>query len=406
MTEPAFRLPQAPRRVTVGRRLLRWLVMALTAIALLVGLGYLARGAPGYVLIGIGGVSIETSVWFAALALVLGYWLVRLVFGSASALFGANGWWRRRGRDRSRKRTMDGLLALHAGDHETARKLLLAALPGADAPVLNLLEAARAARALGDHGQAERYLAQVESLAAPDDPIAALARLANASEPPVTELRRWHERLPKHSGVLRALAEALVARNDAVGLQALLPELRKANASSPEVLADYERKAFRGVVGSLATVDAVQDAWASLPKPARADMACVTAYGLALHRLGADHLAEPLLRDAIPGQWDSALVTLYGALRHDLPAQIRHVEGWLGQRAEDPAVLRTHGRLQLQVGNWLAARNSLDAARRLYGQSVLSQSAAALRCSEELVLALLQLDDVTAARELLQQQVI
>ena len=144
-----------------------WLtVLLLLLIACAAAFGWQSLAAdPGYVLIKFGKTSIETSLVFALLMLVLGWGVLSCrVVAAALAAIAA---WSRRTRRRGRERIAGGLVALAEGRYAHALRELERAShqSGLHAPAL--LAAARAAHARGDDARAQALLDKSAGAAAP-----------------------------------------------------------------------------------------------------------------------------------------------------------------------------------------------------------------------------------------------
>ncbi len=378
-----------------------WLGGLLIVAALVAGL-IAVNGDPGYVLVNVGQISVETSFWFALVALVLAYLCVRAFGVLWRALFGANGWWRQRQTRRARARTTQGMLAFQQGDWAAARKSLLANVTAVDDPAVNLIYAARAAYAEGDSQQAELYLRQAETGLPVDQPAAALVRLEQmldaGGEPPITELQQLRDRAPRSPGVLRALAVALERGEQWQLLRGLVADLRKQQALAAPALTELERRIWKGVAKSSAGLPELQRAWGELSRTERADAAYVLAYAMALHRFGADAEAESQLRESLANAWQHQHVTLYGLLRADSAKQLRQIDQWLAQHPDDGALLQASGRLHAAAGNWQQARNAFNAAAQVLARrGATNWGASAQQVNSELAEALLQLGDTAGA---------
>ena len=403
-TIAASSIPPSKRRT---RRRFWWIGILLIAGAGAAAL-YAVNGDPGYVLVNVGQLSVETSFWFALAALVLAYVCARGLGAAWRALFGVSGWWRQRQVRRTRKRTTDGLLAFQQGDWAAARKSLLANVSAAEEPAINLIYAARAAYAEGDSQQAEQLLRQAEAGLPVDQPAAALVRLEHlldaGAEPPITALQQLRDRAPRSPGVLRALAIALERGEQWQLLRSLVADLRKQQALSAPALTELERRIWKGIAKGSATAPELQRAWGELSRTERTDSAYALAYAMALHRLGADGDAESLLREALPKVWQHQQVTLYGLLRADISKQLRQTEQWLAQHPDDGALLQASGRLHAAAGNWQQARNAFNAASQVLARrGTANWGASAHQVNHELAEALLQLGDSAGALAQLQQ---
>src|SRR4051794_17525153 len=120
------------------RRLLIVLVLALVVGG---AVGTLMARDPGYVLISYDEMSFETSLWFALLALIAGYFVLRALLWIASRIVrsgaGVASWQQNRRARVAQARTMRGLMLLGEGDWIAARKALLADAQQLEAPLIN-----------------------------------------------------------------------------------------------------------------------------------------------------------------------------------------------------------------------------------------------------------------------------
>ena len=106
--------------------------------------------------------SLETSLWFALLALIVGYFLLRIAIGLLMRLIrtgaGVAAWQQNRRARVAQARTVRGLLLAGEGDWAGARKALAADAETVDLPLVNYLGAARAANEIGDAADRDALL--------------------------------------------------------------------------------------------------------------------------------------------------------------------------------------------------------------------------------------------------------
>lgn len=121
-------------------------------------------GQQGYVLLAAGNYTIETTVTVFLVAVVLFYvlllfieWLLGRVFGLSHR---TRNWFVGRRRRKALNYTQSGMQALVAEDYATAEKMLLKGTKGNDQSLLNYLNAATAAQALGHEEKRDDYLRQ------------------------------------------------------------------------------------------------------------------------------------------------------------------------------------------------------------------------------------------------------
>jgi hypothetical protein len=131
------------------RRALIYLVVALVVGGAVGTL--MAR--PGYVLVSYESMSLETSLWFAVLALIVGYFLLRIVSGLLMRLIrsgaGVAAWQQNRARAGGAGAHGARFAACRRGDWPGARKALATDAESVDVPLVNYLGAARAANEVG-----------------------------------------------------------------------------------------------------------------------------------------------------------------------------------------------------------------------------------------------------------------
>ncbi|PSJ37857.1 heme biosynthesis protein HemY [Zobellella taiwanensis] len=121
-------------------------------------------GRQGYVLVAAGNYTIETTVTVFLAAAVLFYLLLLFIEWLLGRLFGLShrtrGWFMGRRRRKALSYTQSGMQALVAEDYATAEKMLVKGTRGNDLALLNYLNAAAAAQALGHDGKRDDYLRQ------------------------------------------------------------------------------------------------------------------------------------------------------------------------------------------------------------------------------------------------------
>ena len=129
------------------RRLLTFVVLAVVIGG---AMGTLMSRDPGYVLITYADMSFETSLWFALLALIAIYFLLRLGIAVWTRLLrggaGVANWRQDRRARTAQANTVRGLVLVGEGDWVGGRKALLNAAEDAATPLINYVGAAHAAK--------------------------------------------------------------------------------------------------------------------------------------------------------------------------------------------------------------------------------------------------------------------
>lgn len=351
------------------RRLFLVLMLSLVAAG---ALAWLLRADPGYVLMQYRATRVETTLWFALLALAAllpaFYYLGRLAMLLLDGLLRLGGRGRaaggglRLGRDR----TARGLQAFFEGHWAQAARLLARGAARSPHPQLNYLLAARAAAASGDAELARGFLALCEAIPGS----AGAVRIETA---------RLQARCGEHAAALATLddgtavdapaatglrLEILPRTGDWARVGALLPQARRERALPEDTLDALEQRAFLALVDrGDGDAQALRRLWDPLPARLRERPALVAAYALGLARRGAPDDAAKALDGALARGWAPELVDALGLLPAKDPARrFTRAEGMLARHPDDPALLLALGRLALAAKLWGKARDYLESS--------------------------------------------
>jgi HemY protein len=353
---------------------MKTLSILLISLVVAVALGLLLTYDPGYVLIGYGAWTIETTVSLLAAALLAGflafYLLLRFLVGLRRAPQRVRDWERRRKALRARNALNRGLLELAEGDWTGAEKRLLKHAADSDTPLLNYLAAARAAQQQGAHERRDHYL-RLAHQGMPDADIAvgltqAELQIAHRQmEQALATLTHLRTLAPRHGHVLKMLMRLYERLHDWEHLRDLLPELRKRKVLDEEAAERLETRLHGELLAQAARggdADALRDAWNRVPRRLLHNPDLVLAYAGQMKVLGESEEAEDLLRASLKKVWDDRLVDLYGRLPGDAVRQLAAAEEWLRQHERDPVLLQTLGRLAMRASLWGKAREYLEAS--------------------------------------------
>lgn len=339
------------------RNLLFWLVLAL--------LGALAAQIllqdPGMVLVRYRGTDYRTSVAAALGMLVLGLFVLWLLWKLVTLPFRA--WHGRRDRQ-SRARLIDGMGALHEGHWSRAEKLLTQAAADRDAEAVARVGAAHAADARGDEAAAAKHLeafgerhataralATAERAMAQGRPTDALVALdAPAAQP-----------LPPRGLALRA--EALSVSGLNAQAYGLLGPMRKQQALPDARLDELEERWAEATLREADDANVLAERWEALPKALKSEPGVVAAYADRAAALRWDEAALKSLEQALDTRWNEDLAAQYGRLPVGRLEQRQDKAGhWLEAHPSSPALLLTLARLARQQGNRTRAEEYLHRA--------------------------------------------
>lgn len=333
----------------------------------------------GYLLISLYGYSLETSVWFALLALLvtgLLVWLaIWLLSGLLQGLTGATRLLVHGSDERNRRLLAEGLLDFMEGNWKQARKRLVKTADRSLLPVINYLAAARAAFELGEREEARQLLARAEQLGPQHRLATALAQarmefMDKRYEECLSTLARVQKDAPLHPVVLDLRRQCYLALEDWNALQELLPLLKK---HRPQVAQETEALELRCLQHRLDQAAqqpepqaALEKTWASFDSKAQRLPDLLLHYAGKLVAAGLEPRAESLLRASLDKHWDDRLLDLYGRLAGADPArQLLTAEGWLKARPRNATLLLALGRLALRNRLWGKAREYFETSLRV-----------------------------------------
>lgn len=343
---------------------LGWLLLLLLLAAGAAALAPWLREDPGYVLLMLRGVAVETSLVFllltgamSALLLWLAWRLVWLPW---------QGWLRLR-RGRARRRLGEGLLAMGQGRLLRAERLLSSVAGGPEQRLPALLEAARASLAQGSRVRAEEYLRAAERL--PAGPLAvALFRAERALAAGDAEAAlRWLETCQESSSRVPRLGwlrlQALRALGRYGEALAELPALRRSGLIDASAVERIEHELEIELLEHAPDAATLAAAWRHAPRKLRQQAEVLAAYARRANALGLADQAVEALETALAQHWDERLMALYAALpATDAGPRLRRCEAWLGEHSQSPALLLALGRLCAEEQLWGKAEDYLRAS--------------------------------------------
>ena len=341
----------------------------LIVVIALVASAFIAQAVlqdPGYVVINIRGYIIEMSVPVLIGLIVLGIFALRLMVGLFRAprkLGQAAGRYRS---GKAGQRLTKGMIQIAEGNFAKGEKLLARAARVSDAPLLNYLQAARAAHLLGQNERRDNWLKQAyEQLPEAADAVLltqAEFQLAEGEyEQALATLRRLEENSPNHGHALVLLGRVYYKLEDWRQLMDLLPRLRKFGRVDPETLSDWSLRVQREQLAKANDADTLRMLWGNVPKDLKKDASLLEAYYSGLIQAGMHEQAEKELTAVLKKQWSGPLVGLFGTVEGKNPTkQLRQAEQWLGAHADDPDLLLTAARLCLRNELWGKGRSYIE----------------------------------------------
>jgi len=328
---------------------------------------------PGYVLIGYGQWSVETTLSFLVLAMlmlfVVSYYAVRFLIRLFRMPRAAKEWNIQRRSDEARKGLSRGLIKLSEGDWKGAEKQLLKRIAYSDSPAIHYMAAARAAQKQGAKNRRDNHL----SAARESNPNADIAVGITEAEllisqrqldQALTTLTKLRSLAPRNRHVLEMLMGLYMSLGDWNRLSELLPDLHKRKVITGSDADLLDREVHLELLNQAAQdgeIVNLKDAWGRLPKRLSRDKTLQLAYASHLQDLGAVDDAEVFVRRALKHGWNKPLVNIYGQLESSNSSrQLAGAETWLKEHEKDPELLLSLGRLAMRSQLWGKARGYLE----------------------------------------------
>lgn len=345
------------------KKKLIWMIITLSIVfLLLVALAYViyttqTSGSPGYVLIGSGTWSIESSLFLFVLTSVATLLALYAVF---KILFGLKKLPQRRKQKKaelSRQALTNALIDSAEGNWLKAEKSLIRNAAHSDVPLIHYLTAARTAQSRGALKKSDLYLKEAYKTA-PDSKITigltrAELQLSNQQfDAAIKNLTQLKKLAPRHATVLKLLHHAYAQIEDWESLRSLLPELQERKILKEAKIKLMEAEAYSGILKTQAeagNIAALKAHWHSTPKHIQAMPGVNTIYFAGMIEGGAGQEIEEAMAHELNRDWNESLLVLFGHIQSAQPqAQLKQAEQWLQKYPKDPILLRILGKLNLQ----------------------------------------------------------
>ena len=355
--------------------MVKLIIGLLILVIAVLGAVLLVKDDPGFVLIKYGDFSLETSLAFGIVAIVVAGVLIQLVLRILLTI------WRlpqslgksaaKRRIEKSRKLLNQGLIDLAEGRFAQAETALLKLIEHAENPLLNYLAAARAAQQQAKYDERDDYIKSAHD-AKPEAEIAisvtqAELQLASGqTERALATLTHLRTVAPKHDYILKLLAKVYDQIGEWSQLSDLLPEVRKKKLFDDARLNQIELKAYSGSLNDAASIsaEALNKAWSGLPMSCLSQAEYILLYIdlLTRHNYESKQI-EQIVVKSISQQWDSRLIGYYGKLKvQDTSAQLSTAEKWLQDYGSSDVLLLALGRICLRLKLWGKSQSYLEAS--------------------------------------------
>ncbi len=351
-----------------------WVIKLLLAVVIALALVMGVREYPGFVMVRFLDWTVETSLWFACVALlvivVAVYYAVRFLRGLLRLPDTLHDRSVNRRHGKARKHLNQGLIDLAEGRFAQGEQQLMRQIVYSESPLVHYLGAARAAQLQGKHDARDNYLKAAHETS-PDAELAIgvtqaeLQLAAGQNEQALATLSHLHGVAPRHDHVTRLLARAYSETGDWPALVGILPEMRRRKLLDETRLRKLEIDGYLGVLGRAeGNEQDFKEAWGKLPKSLQGDPQVLYFYfdRLARHRWAGSN-AEQLLVRTLEKSWDDSLIEAYGRYEAQDPnAQLTRVEAWLDDFGHNENLLLALGRIAMRARLWGKAQGYLEAS--------------------------------------------
>ena len=369
-------------------------IYLLLALIVAVGVAFYSRhllqtqGDPGYVLLGIGNWTMETSLLIFVAALAIGFTALYFAIWALGKLIRLPG--QLAGKRASKKSSKSqealirGLLDSAEGNWEKAEKVLIRHAANSGVPLMHYLTAAKAAQSRGAHKKRDEYL-QLAHKAEPGSELAIGLTKAelhlshNQFEEAVKSLQELNAIAPTHGAVLKLLHSTYERLEDWEGLRKLIPSLQKNKVMMEAELKLLESETYSGLLKKAAerkNPEKLKELWKTIPNHIKRVSGVHAIYFAAMIENGAGPSIEPELAGGLGLAWSETLVVLYGCIKmEDANAQLQKAESWLKDHPQDAILLRMLGRLAMRAGDFEKAgkylMQSIEAGPSTYAYQLL-----------------------------------
>lgn len=327
---------------------------------------------PGYVLIGFGHWSLETSLTIFAVGLVIGFFVLYSFFRMLGALVRMPGQFAKRRRsvkfNRSQEALISGLFDAADGNWESAEKVLIKHAANSGAPLLHYLTAARAAHSRGAMDKRDEYLKKAAEQSSDDNLTVGLTQAElhmseQQFEQAIETLSKLHSINPGHGRVLKMLHQAYQHIGDWEGLSRLLPSLQQNKVLMETEVKLLQTQAYSSLLKKAAEQNdqqAILNCWNDMPAHIKGLPGIANIYFAAMIAVGAGSAIENEMVKQLGKHWDATLLELYSTIETDhSDKQLQAAEQWLAAYPNDSILLKVLGKLARKAGQMEKAEQYL-----------------------------------------------
>ena len=349
---------------------MRWVFWILGLFALAVAVALALRFNAGYALLVWppyrAELSLNLLVMLLGVAVVVGYLLLRFIFGAVGLPGKVREYRERRRRDNARATLLTAVNAFFAGRFGRAEKAAVAAMESADTSALGAVLAARAAHELRRYEERDTYLARAGEMAS-GEPVVRIIAAADM----LLDQRRFQEALialrtlpDKHTAALRLELKAQQQAKNWDQALLLIDQLERRSVFDATQASHLRRYAHAENLKRKALDQrALEECWQKIPSALKRDAKIAAAAAQCYMALGVVAQALQIIEQALAMEWDSELAGIYAECEGgETIRQIERAEQWLKSNPRDAVLLLTLGRRCARQELWGKAQSYLDAS--------------------------------------------
>jgi HemY protein len=327
---------------------------------------------PGYVLMGLGHWSLETSLIVFLTAMALGFIVFYTFFRLLGSLFRLPGKIKSKGKNvkfnRSQEALISGLVDSAEGNWEKAEKTLIKHASNSGAPLLHYLTAARAAQSRGAIEKRDEYLRKATDQSGETDIAVGLTQAelhldSNQFDQALEALTNLQSIDPKHASVLKMLHQTYHKIGDWEGMRTLIPSLHQNKVMLEAEVKLLESETFSRLLKQAAKqkdAKKIQELWIDIPSHIKSTQGITTIYFAALIEANAGATIEEEMANSIVKNWDETVLVIYGNVESDdYPKQLQTAEQWLSIHSNNAVLLRVLGKISIKCNQMEKAEQYL-----------------------------------------------
>lgn len=316
---------------------------------------------PGYVLIGFGHWSMETSLVVFAVAAVIIFFILYVFFRLLGWIIRLPSRLKAKGKsikfNRSQEALIAGLVDSAEGNWEKAEKVLIKHAANSGAPLLHYLTAARAAQSRGAIEKRDEYLSIAAAQSSDTDIAVGLTQAelhlsGQQFDQALQTLTKLHSIDPGHASVLKMMHQAYQHAGDWEGLRKLIPSLHKNKILMEAEVKLLETETHSSLLKQAAEQgdeQSIQQCWGNMPEYIKTVQGVTAIYFAAMIEIGVGAKIEEQLVNTLVKNWDETLLVLYANIHsEDVAKQLQTAEKWLAVHPADAVLLRILGKISIK----------------------------------------------------------